>query len=107
MPWIKSKFDMNNVLFLPDMATCHYSDIVIKFLNEQKLEFATKDENGPKFVQGRPIERYWALVKREYLKYSSKAKNLNSFIRRWKKCSEKVIESSGKNLFVNFRAKLK
>lgn len=107
IPWIRSNFKSEEVIFWPDLATCHYTNDVIQFLKSQNIETVSKCENAPNLPQARPIEKYWALVKREYRRYHDNSKSLASFSKRWHLCSKKVMEMSGKALFENLREKLK
>lgn len=79
VPWIEQNFDTEQVIFWPDLATSHYTQPVASFLESKKIEFVRKNENAPNLPQARPIERYWALCKREYSKLDSMPKTLRQF----------------------------
>ena len=50
----------------PDLATCHYSKMFIEWYQTNKVKFVPKDANPSNCPELRPIERYWALVKKTY-----------------------------------------
>ena len=55
-----------NVLFWPDMATCHYAGKVVEFLIAENIEFVWKKDNPPNVPQARGIVMFWAECKRRY-----------------------------------------
>ncbi|KAF2881252.1 hypothetical protein ILUMI_24919 [Ignelater luminosus] len=103
IPFIKNR----DVLFWPDMATCHYAVQCTEFLKESNVDFVTKVNNAPNTPQVRPIEKYWALLKREYAKRKTPAKNLNSFCRIMQTTARKVSENNGPALMSHLRKKLR
>jgi len=102
LPFIKNR----PVVFWPDMATCHYTREITNFLQSESIQFVEKSKNAPNVPQARPIERFWALCKREYAKREVPAKNLNSFSRVWTKISNEVAKRRGKAIMANFRRRL-
>lgn len=107
VPFIDQHHARDQVLFWPDMATSHYSKDCTAWLASQNIDFVSKQENTPNFPQGRPIELFWALVKKEYAKRSRPAKNLVDFKRIYKVISERVAERSGKTLMEGTKRKLR
>ena len=65
----------NSVLFWPDLASCHYTKTTLTWLQTNKVAFVPKAINPPNFPELRPIEKYWALIKRKLLKNSGTARN--------------------------------
>ena len=57
IPFINNR----DVLFWPDMATCHYSESVVNYLKSKNIDFIEKHNNAPKVIQARPIEKFWAI----------------------------------------------
>jgi len=55
------------ILFWPDMASCHYTSEVKECFESESIEFVEKAENAPNISEAHPIERFWALCKREYV----------------------------------------
>jgi len=96
-----------DVLFWPDMASCHYHRNVTDFLGAKNIDFVQKENNAPSVPQARPIEKFWALCKAEYRKRRKPAKNLRSFRTIWSNISKKVAKKSGKALMRGVRKKLR
>jgi transposase len=107
LPFIKKYHKVDEIIFWPDMATCHYKRCVIDWFNSQNIKFIEKTENAPNVPQARPIEKFWALCKKEYKKRKFPAKNLNSFKRIWKNIYNKVANKSAQKLMASARRKLR
>ncbi len=58
IPFLEQYHKKRKILFWPDLATCHYRQDVIQWMNCQNFEFVKRDENAPNVPQVRPIERY-------------------------------------------------
>ncbi|KAF2889100.1 hypothetical protein ILUMI_17073 [Ignelater luminosus] len=99
--------DEYDVLFWPDMATCHYAVQCTEFLKENNVDFVTKVNNASNTPEVQPIEKYWALLKREYAKRKTPAKNLNSFRRIMQTTARNVSENNGPALMSHLRKKLR
>ena len=65
--------------FWPDLATCHYSKKAIEWYQINKVQFVPKEVNPPNCPELRPIERYWALVKKHLKTTKGSAENENDF----------------------------
>ena len=102
VPFINNPY----VLFCSNMVTCHYTRSVIEYLESKNIDFIEKHNNAPNVPQARPIEKFWAMCKREYSVRKHPAKNLNSFGRIWTNISKKVAKKSGGTLMINLRQKI-
>lgn len=62
LPFLRS----HNVstFFWPDLASCHYSKGTLKWYEDNKVDFVPKEANPPNCPELRPVERYWALLKK-------------------------------------------
>lgn len=107
LPFIDKHYNRNNVLFWPDLATSHYQRDVLQYLQDSGVEVVRKEKNPPSLPQARPIERYWALVKREYKKRRQPPKNLRSFARIYHNDSKKVSRVTVRTLMEGVRGKLR
>ena len=56
---------IDDVVFWPDLATCHYHKKNLAWMNEKGLKFVPKEENPPNAPQIRPIEKYWGILKQK------------------------------------------
>ena len=82
LTWIKKEYGAANIVFWPDMATPHYSKKVVALLREEGVEFVERNENAPNLPQGRPIEQFWAICKREL---DVDITDVNHMQKEWKK----------------------
>ena len=87
-----------STFFWPDLASCHYSRATAEWYNANGVVFVPKEANPPNCPELRPVERYWALVKRDLKETKGATKSLQDFRRKWKRASEKVAESSIKSM---------
>jgi hypothetical protein len=66
-------------LFWPDLASIHYSRDAVSWYEENEVAYVKKTHNPPNSPELRPIERYWAILKRNVKKRSSAASDIKSF----------------------------
>lgn len=107
IPFIRKYHPKKNVLFWPDMARVHYSVAIRKLLSGEKIDFVDWKENAPAVPQARPIEKLWALMKREYKRRKKPARDLISFRRIWKELSAKVAAASAQTVMSEARKNLR
>ena len=48
-----------------DLACAHYANDTLNFLREEGIRFVPKDANPPSVASLRPIEDFWAALKKE------------------------------------------
>lgn len=72
-------------LFWPDLASCHYSKSVLEWYEANSVHFVPKDMNPPNCPELRPVEQYWAIMKRELRKSKKTVKDEKDMLRKWKK----------------------
>lgn len=96
-----------SVLFWPDLATSHYAGQTIKWFEENGVQFVPKDCNPPNTPMLRPIERYWALMKRELKKRGGVAKDIKYFKKRWNEMSKTIDEMTVQNLMRGIKKNVK
>jgi hypothetical protein len=107
LPFIKKYHSNGKILFWSDLSTSHYANIVLEWLNNEKIEYIEKKDNPPNVPQARPIEHFWAICKQEYAQRKNGAKNLRSFRMIWKKIALKVSNDHGKSIMASVKQKLR
>lgn len=107
IPFITANYDLDNIMFWPDMASCHYRSDITEYSDLIWLKYVTKAENARNCPQVRPLELFWAICKDAYKKKGMVPKGLVSFSRIWRNISFKVAEKSGKVLMTGLRRKIK
>ena len=96
IPFIHQHHEMDEILFWPDLATCHYANIVTDYLQSENINFVAKKENPPNVPDARGIEKFWAECKRLYSARPESAKNLRGFKQIWKRLSTEAAKTCGK-----------
>jgi hypothetical protein len=107
LPFIRKYHKNTPIVFWPDMASIHYQKDVIKWLRSEKIEFIEKKENVPNCPQVRPIEIFWAVVKRKYSLMTKVYKTIQTFRNIWFKLSLEVAKDSGHNIMGSVRRRLR
>lgn len=83
LPFIRSHNDSS--IFWPDLAPAHYSNMTMTWYRDNNINIVPKDMNPPNCPELRPIERFWAIVKRNLRKNSTPASSEVNFKLKWKK----------------------
>lgn len=94
-------------IFWPDLASSHYSKTTINILNKKKVNLGQKNENPPNAPELRPIERYWAIAKRNLKKEGGEAHNMKEFKKNWSSATRKIKKKTVQNLMMNVKQKLR
>ena len=97
----------NDIVFWPDLASAHYSEIVTDWLKEQNIPFVPKIQNPPNTPQLRPIENFWAILKQRVYQGGWKAKNKQDLIRRIKATAKKLDSNVFQKLFKGLKTKVR
>ena len=96
----------DDVIFWPDLATCHYHKDNLAWMNENGLNFVPKEENPPNAPQIRPIEKYWALLKQKTYDGNWSAKNHDQLAARIKKSAKLLPQDTIIKMFDNLKEKV-
>jgi hypothetical protein len=82
IPFIKKYHQEDEFIFRPDLASSHYAETVCDFKIESKINFVEKYENPANLPECRPIEQFWAIIKKKVYNGNWKAKNLDQLKER-------------------------
>lgn len=88
--FIEKYHSEDEIMFWPDLASCHYAK---KTLNEQNIPFVPKNDNPPNVPQARPIENFWAVLKRKVYEKGWEAQNDKQLIGRIKRKLKEIDQS--------------
>lgn len=94
-------------IFWPDLAPIHYSRAALQWFEDNNIQLVPKTANPASVPEDRPIERYWALSKRELKKEPKAATNDKEFKYRWKRASSRVTATTIKTMMATVRQKIK
>lgn len=93
-------------IFWPDLAAIHYARSTIQFMNDNEINFVPKSANPAAVPEDRPIEKYWALIKRELKKEPKAATNDKELKYRYQRASSRITEETVKSLMSSVRQKV-
>jgi hypothetical protein len=82
VPFIKEHHNDGNYVFWPDLASSHYAQATMDFLDEKKIIYVPKGDNPPNVPQARPIENFWGDLSRRVYENGWQAKTKSKLIRR-------------------------
>lgn len=88
LPLIKSH--RTKPTFWPDSATIHYANDTLGWYKANKVAYIAKDGNPKNCPHLRPIEKYWAIVKRKLNKAGGAAKDVKQMYGKWNKAAATV-----------------
>lgn len=94
-------------VFWPDLATAHYAKDTINFMKCHNIDFIEKEDNPPNCPNLRPIERYWAIMKRILRKDGREIQNVDEFKKIWNACSKKIRKECVQTLMGGVRRKVR
>jgi hypothetical protein len=90
VPFINKYHSDGNYVFWPDLASSHYAYSVTDWLEEQKIPFVPKDMNPANLPEARPIEDFWAILKRDVYMDGWTADNVDKLESRIRYCLRKI-----------------
>lgn len=93
--------------FWPDLASCHYARSTMAWYEDNQVAVITKDLNPPNCPQLRPIEKYWAIVKRSLNKTGGAANNKASMYQKWNKAAAEVTPKGVQVLMGSIKKKVR
>lgn len=87
----------DEIIFWPDLASCHYAKKTLQWLTEQNIAIVPKKDNPPNVPQARPIDQFCAVLKRMVYGKGWEAENDKQLVRRikqkLKQIDKKVFQS--------------
>lgn len=104
LPFIKSH--TVPVRFWPDLASCHYARTTMAWFEANRVAVVQKNMNPPNCPELRPIEKYWAIVKRYLKKNGGTVNDAKTMLRKWNQQAEKVQSPVVKRLMGGINGKV-
>lgn len=105
LPFIRSHD--HPVMFWPDLASCHYSKVVQEWYAEKGVQVVPKNLNPPNCPQFRPIEKYWAIMKRRLKAKGKVVKDINQMKTWWNKIAKTMDEEGVRRLMSRVTGKIR
>ena len=106
MPFIKKYHSDGKYVFWPDLTSSHYANTVLKFLNDNNVKFVQKADNPANVPKVRPIEEFWAHLKKKVYEGDWQAKNLDQLKDRIKKTLKNIDKDAVQNAYSSVRQRL-
>lgn len=106
IPFINDKFPDGNYMFWPDLASAHYSNSVVDWMNEN-INFIPKDSNPPNVPQARPIEDFWSYLSQLVYENGWQAKSKRSLVLRIRSKLKKVDINYLQSIMKGVKGKLR
>lgn len=95
------------VVFWPDLASCHYAKPVLEWYEMEGINFVPRECNPPNSPEIRPIERYWAIIKRRLLEDGARVNSLQALRRKWVKHAATITQEVVHNLMKGVCSKVR
>jgi transposase len=80
--FIKKFHAHDDIVFWPDLASAHYAKKSLEEMNRLSIPVVPKDSNPPNLLKLRPIENFWANLKRRIYADNFVAKSTDELIKR-------------------------
>lgn len=107
LPFIHKHHSQDEIIFWPDLASSHYAETVCDFMIEKKIPFVEKYENPANLPECRPIEQFWATLKRLVYVDGWQATNLAQLSLRIRSSIKKIDSNQLAELFDRMLRNLK
>lgn len=105
LPFIRQH--KTNVMFWPDLASCHYSKEVLEWYAANNVNFVAKEINPPNCPEFRPIEKYWAIVKRKLRGCGKEVRNAQQMRLKWNKFAGTVSPATVQIMMASITSKVR
>ncbi|CAM4824600.1 unnamed protein product [Rotaria magnacalcarata] len=107
MPFVTSYHNKEKVLFWPDLASSHYGNNVLQYLDQNDVQFVDKKFNPQNCPQARPIETLWSILKNMVYDEGWEAKTINQLRRRIAKKLKEIDIKVVQQMFSGIRRQLR
>ena len=107
LPFINKYHSNKNILFWPDLARSHYSNIVQQRLNEMNIPYISRVDNPPNVPQARPIEVLWTVLERKIYENNWEANNIDHLAKRIKQKVKELDQNMLQDMIEGVRRKLR
>ena len=107
IPFIRAYHLNDKVLFWPDLASSHYSNMVTSYLDQNNIQFVDRHFNPQNCPQTRPIETVWSILKNMVYDQEWEAKNINQLKRRIMQKIKKIDINLVQTMFLHIKKQLR
>lgn len=96
LPFLRSH--RGPTLFWPDLASCHYAKPVMDWYEAKGVNVVPKEANPPNTPELRPIEKFWAIMKKKLKKSGKTFKTDEALKKNWEKLCKEAGQSLAQDL---------
>ena len=89
VPFIRANHG-NRYWFWMDLASAHYANATLAFLQQEKIRFVPKDANPPSVASLRSVEDFWAALKKAVYDEGWEATSMPALKRRIKQKARQI-----------------
>ena len=107
IPFIDDYHHKDKVLFWPDLASSHYSNTVIHYLDDNGIKFVQQHCNPQNYPQSRPIETLWSILKNMVYDQGWEAKNIDQLKQRITQKLKEIDLNVVQTMFLDIRRQLR
>jgi len=90
IPFVESVHKNDQIVFWPDLASAHYSNMTQGFRASNNIEYVPKVHNPANVPELRPIEEFWSEIKRLVYENNWQAENIKQLANRIRYAFNKV-----------------
>jgi len=106
VPFLRQHYVDGEYIFWPDQASAHYAKKVIDFLKAENIAFVDKSCNPAGVPEIRPIEDFWAFLKRKVYARGWKAKTHQQLIKRVRYCLKTIDMNVVQSLALSTKSRI-
>jgi len=107
IPFIRNHYRGRKFIFWPDLAKAHYSNVVQNKLQQERINFVSREDNPPNVPQARPIETLWAHLAQKVYENNWEAKDLSQLASRIKRKVKELNQDTLQRMVQDVRKKLR
>ena len=106
IPFIKKHHSDGKYKFWPDLASSHYANSVVNYLNDQNIKFVAKHENPANVPEVRPIEDFWSILKGKVYENAWRAQDLVQLEKKIRFCIKNMDQNLVQDLLASTATRL-
>ena len=106
IPFINKHHSDGNYKFWPDLASSHYANSVVNYMNAQNVKFVQKQENPANVPEVRPIEDFWSILKGKVYENGWRAENLDLLRNKIRLCIRNMDQNLVQDLLTSTSQRL-
>ena len=105
--FINEHYCNDEVIFWPDLASAHYAKETLAVMNDLSIPFVPKENNPPNCPQLRPIENFWAILKRKVYAGGYVPANIDALQQKIERTIKSIEIEVFEALFANLPKKIR